>query len=726
MLKRTREWHGPRRVFAVVLFLSVALPISLFFWTAWRERGQALEEGERTAVRTLAALHEQALKVLETHELVLDEIARQTGTTSWEAIENDRSLWEYLFQVDQRLEQVSAITLVDGLGRVRMTTSRFPAPVVSVADRDYFLAQRDRDAGTYVSAPQTGRLRDERLVVLSRRRTGPNGGFEGVIAMTIPVSYFTGFWEQFAPNIAHVIPLVRADGQIIARYPATNNPERLDIGGPFLSRALVQPRGVYTATSLVDGIESLNAYTRIKDYPLFVSFSIETRAILERWREGLLLHGLFSGLAATALAVGAVMGWRRYQAQAASSRRWEEAAERLKAEMSRRETAEAALLQSQKMEAIGQLTGGIAHDFNNLLMAVLGSLELAKKHLAGAEDRVTRLIDNAIQGARRGATLTQRMLAFARQQELKPQPVNVPDLVVGMTDLLKQSLGSKIRIETRFALGVSDALVDANQLELAILNLAVNARDAMPDGGTVTIELDEEVIRAGASLQPGSYVRLRVTDTGVGMDEQTLKRATEPFFTTKDPGKGTGLGLSMVHGLAAQSGGSFVIRSEPGRGTSGEVLLPVAPARTERPAAPSLPREVKGLRKHLVVLVVDDDPIVLIGTASMIEHIGHTAVEARSGGEALELLRSGRTVDVVLTDQVMPGITGTELATTIRREWPELPIVLATGYADPPVTVGDLMVLTKPLQPEDLAAALARAVELSTPMNIVPLRPRRP
>jgi hypothetical protein len=250
----SRGW-SPRSL----LGLSILIPLLLFGWTAWRERARTLDDAERTAERTVAALHEQMVKVLETHELVLDEVAREIEGRSWDEIERDFGLWRALLRINNKLEQIRSINLIDGQGRIRMTTRRFPAPDVYVADRDFFHAQKERDAGTYVSAPFTGRLSDDRPIGLSRRRATADGGFDGIIQISAAVSYLTSFWEQFAPDIAHVIPLVRADGEVIARYPSLHVPERLSTSGPFLSRALRQPQGTYTAVSQVDGVERLNA-----------------------------------------------------------------------------------------------------------------------------------------------------------------------------------------------------------------------------------------------------------------------------------------------------------------------------------------------------------------------------------------------------------------------------------------------------------------------------------
>jgi signal transduction histidine kinase len=412
---------------------------------------------------------------------------------------------------------------------------------------------------------------------------------------------------------------------------------------------------------------------------------------------------------------GETYEWFGAAADVTARRAAQEELSALNADLERRVSLAAAqLVQLQKMESIGQLTGGIAHDFNNLLMAILTSLGIAKGRLKDDDSRQLMLIENAMQAAQRGAALTQRMLAFARKQELKPEPVSLPELVFGMADLLSSSLGPQIRIETRHAFGTSKALVDANQMEMAVLNLAVNARDAMPEGGLLTISSDEVSIAPGSPVAAGLYVRLQVIDTGGGMDAETLRRATEPFFTTKGTGKGTGLGLSMVHGLAAQSGGIFNLRSEPGRGTTAEILLPVSGAEAAKsPAAGQPLPELSGQRK-LSVLAVDDDPLVLTGMVMVLEDQGHDVLEAYSAQQALDLLGNGAAVDVVVTDQIMPGMTGAQLAKTIQSQWPGLPVILATGYGEAPEGAQALPRLRKPFSPEQLTHALADAVGPAT------------
>jgi PAS domain S-box-containing protein len=376
------------------------------------------------------------------------------------------------------------------------------------------------------------------------------------------------------------------------------------------------------------------------------------------------------------------------------------------------EHAQQALFQAQKLESLGQLTGGIAHDFNNLLTAILGSLESLRKRVA-EDPRAQILLENAIHGAERGSTLTQRMLAFARRQELKISAIALPELVGGMMELLARSIGPTITIDARFPETLAPVRTDANQLETALLNLAVNARDAMPDGGSITLTARQENLGAGNQhgLQPGAYVCLSVIDTGCGMDAETLAHATEPFFTTKGVGKGTGLGLSMVQGLLEQSGGKLGLASQPGRGSTIEIWLPASdvPAQPAAQAAPGLAAtSAHPGEKQRVFLIVDDDDLVLVSTCALLEDLGYTVLPASSGMRALELIAQNPNIDLVLTDQAMPGMTGLQLHKAIGQLRPSLPVILATGYAELPGSVpANLRRLSKPYRVPELIEALA-------------------
>jgi signal transduction histidine kinase len=399
----------------------------------------------------------------------------------------------------------------------------------------------------------------------------------------------------------------------------------------------------------------------------------------------------------------------------------EELEQRIEERTRERETALAQLFEAQKMDTIGQLTGGVAHDFNNLLMAVLGSLSLLEKRLSPDDQHNRRLVQNAVQGAQRGAALTQRLLAFSRRQELKPESIDVAQLVTGMMELLKRALGHGIYLKLNFPSLLPPVLADANQLELALLNLALNARDAMQTGGKLMIAAAAETKTASGpeQLAAGDYVRITIADTGVGMDDITLAKATEPFFTTKGPGKGTGLGLSMVHGLAAQSGGKLRIHSEPNTGTIVDLWLPRATTSAVSLARNPPPAELPPRCEPCNVLVVDDDLLVMTGTAAMIEDLGHTSIEAHSAAEALAKLASGVEIDVVITDHAMPAMTGLQLAACIQDRFPGLPIILATGYAELPVDPAKMGVLklAKPCTQHDIAAAIHMAMQSRTIVN---------
>jgi PAS domain S-box-containing protein len=377
--------------------------------------------------------------------------------------------------------------------------------------------------------------------------------------------------------------------------------------------------------------------------------------------------------------------------------RVEERTAELMKEVAAREKAQEQLRQAQKMETIGQLTGGVAHDFNNLLMAVMGNLDLLRKRVPD-DPRLHRLIDGALQGAERGASLTQRLLAFARQQDLKALPVNLGALIQGMIDLLERSLGPRIALRLNIPEDLPLARVDANQLELAILNLAINSRDAMPDGGSIDIKVAE--CRSSGDLQPGNYLKVSVIDTGKGMTPEILKKAIEPFFSSKPLGKGTGLGLSMVHGLAVQLGGALQLTSTVGKGTTATLILPVA---TAAPEAESPAHIAAKVNRSAVILFVDDDPLIAMSTMEMLEDLGHQVIGASSGLHALDIIKSDQPIDLMMTDHVMPGMTGIELAAASREVRPSLPILLATGYADlPEGAQPDLPRLAKPYHQDQL------------------------
>ncbi|WP_278988011.1 hybrid sensor histidine kinase/response regulator [Sphingobium yanoikuyae] len=391
------------------------------------------------------------------------------------------------------------------------------------------------------------------------------------------------------------------------------------------------------------------------------------------------------------------------------------ALDRLQAEAAERERAENALRQSQKMEAVGQLTGGIAHDFNNMLTGVIGALDIMKRRMAsGRLDDLDRFMDAASTSAQRAAGLTARLLAFSRRQSLDSKATDVNALVLSLEDLLRRTMGENIEVAIATVEGLPPSLVDANQLENAILNLAINARDAMPDGGRLTIEsgvatVDESYAATRADLEVGKYVTVAVSDTGVGMDAATIEKVFEPFFTTKPVGQGTGLGLSMVYGFAKQSNGQVRIHSTPELGTSITLYLPIADPTSAADETGGIDTVFEG--DGQTVLLVEEDPSVRLLIGEVLRELGYKIAEAAEPSEAIRLLETGRPFDLMITDVGLPGMNGRQLAEVARAHLPFLPILFVTGYAEnAAMRAGflgtNMAMITKPFQIEILSAKI--------------------
>jgi signal transduction histidine kinase/CheY-like chemotaxis protein len=381
--------------------------------------------------------------------------------------------------------------------------------------------------------------------------------------------------------------------------------------------------------------------------------------------------------------------------------------QRIAAEVAERTKAEDALRQAQKLESLGQLTGGVAHDFNNLLTPIIGGLDLLQRRGAG-DERSRRLVEGALRSAERARNLVQRLLAFARRQPLRPAAVDLAALIGNMAELIASTSGPRIRLDLDLEPDLPAVLADANQLEMAILNLSVNARDAMPDGGALTIAAAAAEVAAGqpSGPAPGRYVRLSVADSGAGMEEAVLARAIEPFFSTKGVGHGTGLGLSMVHGLMAQLGGAMTVESRVGLGTCVSLWLPQAGE-----AAPATPAAARGEAPRAArgtALLVDDEPLVRASVAEMLADLGYSVVETQSAAEALARLEDGLVIDLLVADHLMQGQTGSELARAIRARFPQVRVLVISGNADVDATADDLPRLTKPFRQEELEALIAR------------------
>ncbi len=380
--------------------------------------------------------------------------------------------------------------------------------------------------------------------------------------------------------------------------------------------------------------------------------------------------------------------------------------QRVEEAVAAREAATSQLREAQKLETLGQLTGGLAHDMNNLLMPIIRALDLLDRRYGDSDAAMARAIDRAVQSAERAKTLVSRMLGFARRQTLETRALDLPALLHGMRELIASSVGATIELVIEVPPSLPSVLADANQLELAVLNLCINARDAMPDGGQIVIEAAEaESVPPSLAARPAGYVCVSVSDNGSGMSEATLQRAIEPFFSTKETGKGTGLGLSMVHGFASQSEGAFVLSSQLGGGTRAQLYLPASPQAVESCSQAKRPESTRVSPR--TVLLVDDEPLVRMGTADMLEALGHTVVLAADGVEALRELHDNPDIEVVVTDFTMPQMNGAQLAQRIRSERGDLPVLIITGFASQDLDLS-LPQLPKPFSEEDLAEAMHR------------------
>jgi signal transduction histidine kinase len=576
--------------------IGLFVPVLLFAAAAWKDRTAILENAEADGFKIVALFSEQAGNLIAGHEIILDLIADHMRDHEWETVPFPPDFLHELEVMDRRLDGESKILIVDATGATRATTAHVDASQpLPEADKSCFVAMSKDEVDSCISRSHNDPGSGHYLFSLSRCLEKENGAFNGMAQVAISADYIVNRWASATPNDSDIVTLFDSDGIILAqsglRSRVAASPR--EVGKSFIKKIGQNTSGAVTGSPLADGIDRITVYTKVADTPVYISLSLDKNALLTTWRAHLKVYGLVGATATAGIMVAFGIALRRAKSERHAVRLW-------KAEVEQRETTQEQLRQSQKMEGIGKLTGGIAHDFNNLLMAVLGSLELLGKRLPPNDEGTARLLDNAQMSAKRGAALTQRLLAFGRRQTLMPKPVELPVLVHGMSNLLHSALGTGVDVKTDFPIGLSLVLVDANQLELALVNLAGNACDAMAGSGQLTIAARE--VRDAAAE---AFVVLSITDTGRGMDQATLAQATEPFFTTKRFGNGTGLGLSMVHGLAAQSGGKLVLHSVPGEGTTAELWLPRAGATAVSPA----PRHVDATEPRLcTMLVVDDDP----------------------------------------------------------------------------------------------------------------------
>jgi two-component system, NtrC family, sensor kinase len=683
-----------------MMVASVVLPLVLFGFAAWLNYRHEEDVADDRIERSLDILHEHTLKVFQTVEGAIAEVNEIVRGMTDDAIRADQPrLHERMKRIVEVLPQLRAIFLIDRDGRPLASSQLVQVPAdLRSRERSFFNVHIAGDVGTYVSEVVQPRLAifGTPFFVLSRRRPSADGTFNGVIAVAVVPQYFEEFYALIGRGPGELYALIRADGRFLARYPQP--PDRLRAVGPGLEAAVAEgrERAIRTGRSQIDGAERRVGYRKLEGFPVYAIAGIETSAIRGEWMSTMAGHLIFGVPATLFILLILAIALRRTR--------------RLHAEAERREAAEAALRQAQRLEAIGHLTGGVAHDFNNLLMIVSGSAERLRRDLTS--EKHTRLLDMIMNATSRGESLTRQLLAFSRRQMLTPAVIDLTQRLPELKDMLTRSLRDDIIAEVVVPGDSCAVKVDPSELELALLNLAVNARDAMPNGGTLTITVEPVLLTGRATEEglSGDFVAIGVADTGSGIAPDILPHVFEPFFTTKEVGKGTGLGLSQVYGFAKQSGGTATVTTTVGRGTAITLYLP----RTQELPAPSTaPMKAEAPpRRAGTVLVVEDSPEVAEVATAYFQQLGYMLKQVASANEALELLAKDAKIDLVFSDILMPGgMNGLELGHAIRRRYPAMPLLLATGYSDiarDAVEQG-FIVLQKPFDLAALEQALREA-----------------
>ncbi|HLH88046.1 MAG TPA: ATP-binding protein [Xanthobacteraceae bacterium] len=684
--QRSRDEQARRttiRLLQVLAAAALLLPLMLFCFASWRSHDATEALATERLERSLDVMQEQTLKVFQSMNLALaaiDDLLE--GKSAAEIAADEPRLHRELRQIQAALPEVQSIWIFGPDGHPQVITRETPAPTQQdYSHEDYFMVPRDGPPGVYIGGIHPSFSGGEPYFTFNRARRGAAGKFLGVIEMSLQPNDFRRFYSHLATMPGLTYALVRDDGTVLARYPALSAETRLAAGTRFHDAiAMNAERGFFVSRGRFDGLERRFAYRKLPGLPIYLNAGIAIAQIRHEWIADMAPHLVF-GIPATLVMFGAVLVVLQRT-------------RRLHAEQDARARAEAALRQRERLDAIGRLTGGVAHDFNNLLMIIIGNLETIQRAVAGglegAAARLERASRNAMEGAKRAATLTQRLLAFARLHPLDPRPLDVNRMLNDFSLFLSRTLGEKVALEVVGLAGLWAVEADQAQLETALINLAVNARDAMPDGGKLTLEtanvhLDAAYGRTHADVRPGDYVLISVTDSGTGMAAETLDKAFEPFFTTKPPGQGTGLGLSQVYGFVRQSGGHVAIYSEVGEGTTVKIYLPrlvgEVAVETKAESAAVTPAPAPAEAGHGErILVVEDDDDVRSYLVEALRGLNFDVAEAADAAAALAAA-AGRELDLLLTDVILPGMNGRELADKLSAERPGLQVLFMTGYS---------------------------------------------
>ncbi len=672
--------------FGVLVILLVCFGAAL----AIRElRLRDINDAKRELMALDLLLAEETERTLQGADLALtslqEDLVLGGATTAQDFIRTQSGVSTYVLMKSRIVgtPQLSAVSMIGFDGRLINSSKVYPPPDINVADSDYFKSLKDAPgAGFYLGQPVQNKDTGAWTIYLARRVENPSGKFLGLVVGTIDLAYFENFYKTLRIDSGGAVSLWLRDGTLMARYPSLPS-----VGHVFdikSFKGILRPdRPVtYEVANSIDGQQRIVATMPVKRFPLVVNISKGTDQVLADWRQ----VAVFIAAGAIACVVALcfviwllVRQFSAYEALAIADRERSEA-------VAEREQAQAQLRQAQKLESIGQLTGGIAHDFNNLLTAVLGNLELLKKYTQNGDERLHRWASNGFDAANRGAVLTQRLLVFSRRQPLEPRAADLATMLASMSDLLSRTLGENIEITTHVAPGLWQPFADLNQLDNAILNIAINARDAMDGRGQLTIfasncQVDEPHDARDPEIGPGQYVLLSIADTGKGIEQDVLDRVFEPFFSTKPVGQGTGLGLSQVYGFVKETGGHVKIDSMPRKGTTVKLYLPRAHVDKSDVAASAETEERPAGQGMGTILVVEDDADVRAYSADILRDLGYRVREAANAKTALDILQESADFALLFSDIGLPGMNGPELVDEALRLRPRLKVLLTTGYA---------------------------------------------
>jgi two-component system, NtrC family, sensor kinase len=674
------------------VILGVVLPLILFGIVAAVRYEQVWKERESSTQRTARIVSEHALKLFDTNEVLLQRLGDLVeGLSDQQVTAAEAALNAKLLKMVAGLPQVQSVWVVDADGHPLLTNRFMPVPRgLDLSERQWFQAHKNGMHGLYVSKPVVGKMTRDILFNLSRPLFHPDGSFRGTVQVGMFPSYLIDFYRDVAASeVDTTVTMVRSDGSVIARWP-DNGPNTVLSSNSALLHEMRAGKvsGTLMLTSTVDKVERLVSFRQLRDYPVYVAVGVGASAILADWLREMMWLAMFT------LPGSAGLGWAGWLALR-KARRELGLANRLYQESLQRKQVEHALLHAQKMEALGHLTGGVAHDFNNLLMVIGMNAHLLRQTVPGMDsnprlEAIQRSVGN-------GAKLTRQLLSFSRRQPLLPATIDVRVELRAIVELCAPVLGQSIDVSVEVAPDTPPLVIDRAELELSLINLAINARHAMPDGGRLEVS---------AGPVGGGQLDIVVRDSGCGIAPEILARVTEPFYSTRPNGEGTGLGLSQVNTMCQRAGGSLHIDSVPGAGTTVRLRLPAAAL----PAQPAPDAGLADARFPIRVLLVEDNNEIAAATRLALESLGCTVERCASADEAVTRLAATPLPDAVLSDITMPGaLDGIGLARHLRLQYPQLPVALMSGYAERLVDAEalDLRVLPKPFDVHGLRQMLA-------------------